>query len=81
MVDVYVEYRDVRGNIQKELIEIKPEAQSRAAPVKTPKKRRDVYEREVATWVVNNAKWEAARKYAQERGIWFRVITEKNIFR
>lgn len=80
IVDVYVEYMNANGEMQKELLEIKPSAQC-SKPVKTARKRKDVYEQEVGTWVVNNAKWEAARNYAKERGVWFRVITEKDIFR
>jgi hypothetical protein len=80
IVDVYVEYTDADGTVQKEMIEIKPSAQC-SQPKKTNRKRQDVYEQEVNAWVVNSAKWTAAQKYAKDRGIWFRVITEKDIFR
>ena len=31
-------------------------------------------------WVVNQAKWEAARAWCKQKGIFFRVITENDIF-
>ena len=33
-----------------------------------------------AAWIVNQAKWEAARAYCQQKGIYFRIVTEKDIF-
>lgn len=80
IVDIYVKYQTRTGEIIEELIEIKPYAQT-IPPVKTPRKRQDVYEEEVRTFAVNQAKWEAAGKFASERGWRFRKLTEHQIFK
>lgn len=78
IVDVYIKFKDKHGEIREELIEIKPSAQFK--PPKKGRKRQDVYEREIATYLVNCAKWEAAQHYAKKRNMNFRVVTEKSIF-
>lgn len=78
IVDVYIKYKDRDGKVREELVEIKPSAQVK--PPKKGKKRPDVYERELATYITNCAKWEAAMKFADSRGWGFRVITENSIF-
>jgi hypothetical protein len=79
IVDIYIKYKDKAGNIHEELIEIKPKAQCK--PPTKGRKRKDVYEQEVLTWMVNQAKWEEASKYADQRGMKFRILTEDSIFR
>lgn len=79
IVDVYLEYLDKEGNLQKDLVEIKPYNQT--LPPKRGKKRKDVYDHEVLTWIQNNCKWKEAQKYASERGWNFRIITENSIFK
>ena len=34
---------------------------------------------EQKTWVVNQAKWEAAEKWAKKKGIEFKILTEKEL--
>jgi hypothetical protein len=75
--DAYIEYVDKNGNLIKELIEIKPEKQSRLSKAKKSTTR--MFENAVA--VVNFAKWEAAEKWCSQRGIKFSVITEKTLHR
>ena len=79
MVDVYIKYRDKNGNIHEELIEIKPSAQTKKP--KKGRKRKDVFENEVLTWIQNNNKWEAAQDYAKQRNMKFRIVTEQSIFK
>ena len=57
-------------------VEIKPDSQTRP-PKKSKNTKR--YLREVSTWLVNEAKWEAAKIYAEKRGGKFITITEKDI--
>lgn len=76
-VDFYVE-RKVDDKIIKQLIEIKPSHQLKA-PVQTPRKRRKTFLNEVATFAVNQAKWEAATKFAESRGWVFEVWTEREL--
>lgn len=93
--EVYVPYRDpVTGDVkryypdfltkakQKEggekvyLIEVKPDKETRP-PRKGKKASSNKYA--TLTYMRNQAKWEAAKKYAESRGWQFLVITEKNM--
>lgn len=80
MVDIFIEVEDREGNRKTYLVEIKPAAQTKP-PVKTARKRQDVYEKEVETFTTNVLKWEAAKKFCQERGWDFMILTEHQIFK
>ena len=56
------------------LAEIKPEKFTRP-PV--PRRKSKSYIEECCMWLVNEAKWEAAIKYSNERGWKFIIMTEK----
>lgn len=77
-MDFYIEYKNRSGKIIKEIIEVKPSSQT-----KPPRKKRsgksNLYEQ--VTYAVNIAKWQAATKWAKKRGIKFRIMTEKELFR
>jgi hypothetical protein len=75
--DFFVKYITKENKIEETLIEIKPESQTVEPKVKKKKTRQ--YLTEVATWLVNNAKWNAAKSYCNQRGIVFKIITEKDI--
>lgn len=79
IVDLYVEFVDRHGVMHKELIEIKPYAQTQK-PVKKSKSK-NTFIQESLTFQNNQEKWEAATKYAKERGWVFRILTEKQIFK
>jgi hypothetical protein len=74
--DAYIEVKSPTG-VKKFLIEIKPKQQ--CAPPKSRRKTRR-YLSEVTTFVTNQAKWDAATKYANERGWVFLVLTEDHLF-
>lgn len=74
--DYYVEYINNAGQLIKEIIEVKPLSQTKA-PRSNHKHK--LYEQ--LTFAVNVAKWEAAQSFCRQRGIKFRIITEKSIFR
>lgn len=79
-MDIILTYEDKNGEQHTELIEIKPMAQC-VPPKKGGGKRAEItYARAQATWLVNQAKWQAAEKYARARGWVFRIVTEKSIF-
>jgi len=63
------------------LVEIKPKAQT--LPPKKPKKitpKSELsYKKAIETYLINQAKWQAAEEYAKERGMKFIIITEKEI--
>lgn len=77
-VDFIIQYKTRSGEIKTSLVEIKPKTQTQA-PVKG-KKRNKTYINEVITYTTNQAKWKAATKYAMERGMDFKVLTEEHLF-
>jgi len=70
--DVIVYYKHQDGSVRKEIVEIKPYSQT----VPTPR----MSDRDKQALIVNEAKWEAATKFANAMGAKFRVITEKTMF-
>ncbi len=77
-VDFYIKIKDKDGNITKYLIEIKPEKFTKE-PVK-PKRKSKSYVAEVIQYLTNESKWEAARRYCDERDMKFLILTEKHLF-
>ena len=71
--DFLVIYQDKEGNIQKELLEVKPLKESIAEKAKT--------DRDKMALAVNIAKWKAAELFARQNGMKFRVITEQSLFK
>lgn len=71
--DFLIQYTDARGKQHAELIEVKPENQMKLQEVGRDKFRQ-------AQYVQNMAKWSAARDWCKRKKIFFRVITEKDIF-
>lgn len=71
--DFFINYIDANGKTHAELIEVKPENH-------TLKEKTGSSKRNQAHWVLNQAKWEAARAWCRQSNITFRVITEKDIF-
>lgn len=71
--DFLVAFTDAKGKSRVELIEVKPENQSRRD--KLGKSRVNQ-----AHWIVNQAKWEAAAHWSKSKGIFFRVVNEGEIF-
>ena len=65
--------------IKKYLIEIKPSRQTKPPTTKYRKKAHLIYEQK--QWVINNCKWDAARKFAKQKGFIFKIITEKDLSR
>lgn len=76
--DFVIKYKDKNGGIHIELIEIKPYKQT-IKPVPKQGKKKSTLLQESKTYAVNCAKWEAAMKYCEKKGIKFRIITEKDI--
>lgn len=74
--DYYVEYRDKNGSIKREILEVKPLAQT-----KRPRANSKHVLYEELTHAINIAKWQACQAWCTERGIMFRIITEKSIFK
>lgn len=77
--DFYMKFLNSKGEIKEMIIEVKPAAQTKE-PSKSTKKPTKKYITEVATWGVNQAKWNAAKEYCKTRGWEFQVLTEAELF-
>ena len=71
--DFFIVYSDQKGKQRVELIEVKPANQ-------TTKEKLGRSRHNQAAWVVNQVKWEAARAWCRQKKIFFRVVTETDIF-
>jgi len=74
-VDVWIRFKAADGSIKMKLVEIKPAKETRM-PANRKSKR---FPLELETYVKNQAKWEAAKKFAEERGAEFIVLTENEL--
>lgn len=70
--DFIVTYRGPNDTLRAELIEIKPKKQSIIED--------KMKDRDRAIVAINYAKWDAAQKWAKSNGLYFRIITEDQIF-
>ena len=77
--DFLVRLRQSNGGDKTFLIEVKPLKQTR--PPKNPetKAQQRRYLKEMASFAINHAKWEAAKKWCSLRGADFLVLTEVEI--
>lgn len=75
--DLYVEYYNKKGSIIRELIEIKPFKQ--LSPSKARKRTTKLVEN--YTYMINEAKWNAAKDWCRQRNIRFTFMSEKDIFK
>jgi hypothetical protein len=64
---------DVSGKKHNELIEVKPSNQALKEKVGKSKYNQ-------AHYVINQAKWGAARAWCKQKGVIFRIVTEQDIF-
>lgn len=77
--DFWLRIKDPQGKVHEILAEVKPFQQ--CSPPPRPPKITKRYIRELSTFAVNNAKWEAAKSYANTKGMLFEILTEKDIFK
>lgn len=81
-IDFVVLIRQLNGNIQKFAVEIKPYSQTK--PPKVSSKRQVLTEslkKKMDTYIINQAKWEAAKKFCFQNGMSFIVLTEKELLK
>jgi hypothetical protein len=78
-VDFFVRTKSADGSLQSMLVEIKPKKQT-VEPIMEGKKATKGNIETVRNWIVNTAKWEAAREYCADRKWIFRILTEEDIF-
>lgn len=72
----FVDFRIILSTGKTYLIEIKPAIQT--MPPKGTRKTKRLLQ-ETATFLVNQAKWEAAERFAKSRGWEFKVLTEYDL--
>jgi hypothetical protein len=76
-VDFIARVKKENGKEKTIMIEVKPFSQT-----KEPKKQASPskkYLKEVFTWGINSAKWDAAKNYCENRGWDFEIFTEKEL--
>ena len=71
--DFFIVYIDKKGKQKVELIEVKPANQSFHERVGKSRQNQSAF-------VVNQAKWSAANAWCKQKGIFFRIVTEDDIF-
>lgn len=76
--DLWIEYKDKHGQIVREIIEIKP--QSQIEPPKKAGKNKKQQLQEQVTYAINCAKWQYAKKFCDQHGLHFRVLSEQQLF-
>jgi hypothetical protein len=76
-VDFYIKIKDKNGELNKYLIEIKPERFTK--PPDINKKKTKNFINEVFQYGVNEAKWKAAFEFCQDRNMKFMILTEKDL--
>lgn len=76
-VDNFIVFKDNEGNKKKFLIEIKPSKQVAKPDNSNPNRRGLLYEQK--TWIINQAKWDSARKWAKDKNCEFLILTEREL--
>lgn len=71
--DFFIQYVDKNGKKHAEVVEVKPANQT----IKERVGRNKVNQ---AHFIKNMAKWEAARAWCKQQGLYFRIVSENDIF-
>ena len=75
--DFIIKVKEQTGQIKTYVVEVKPKKQT--IEPKVPKRKTKSYLYEMKTYVVNQAKWKAAKEFCDDRLIEFKVITEDHL--
>lgn len=75
--DFLVQIKDANQKIKTYIVEIKPQKQC-MKPEKRNKSNK-TYLTEMNQWIINNKKWEAAKKFAVINNWEFKILTEKSL--
>lgn len=73
--DLWVKFKNSKGQVTEQIIEIKPSNQTRKSRARSEKKRNQ----QNLVLETNKAKWHYAQKWCSERNIDFRVLTEHSL--
>lgn len=79
-VDFWVKVESSDGKFKIYLIEVKPKSQTKQPD--PPKTKRTSKSKiiEMRNWIINNAKWAAAKSLCEDKGWEFKILTEDNLF-
>lgn len=80
-VDFYAKML-INGVEKRYIIEVKPSSQYKFRPIfegRRTQKKLERYKNDLEVWVINNAKFKYAMKFAEERGMEFKIIDESNL--
>jgi len=77
--DFWVKYKNKKGEILQDLIEVKPEKQTKQPTTVGKSKKTQIYE--TLTWAVNCAKWRAAKDFCNKYNMKWKILTERQIFK
>lgn len=77
--DFWVKYKNKKGEIIQEIIEVKPEKETKPPTTKGKSKKTQLYE--ALTWSINKSKWKYAKIFCEKHNIKFKIITERKIFK
>ena len=77
-VDMVAEIKMKDNTTKKILVEVKPEKQT-TSPIITNKKSQKTIIYEKYTYALNCAKWDAAQRWAKNKGYIFFILTEKHL--
>ena len=78
-IDFVIVTKDLQDKYKVTLIEVKPYAQTKV-PRKTERKAEKTYMTEGITYLVNQAKWQSAQEYCDQKKYQFLILTENEIF-
>jgi hypothetical protein len=76
--DFIVEVKNKKGEIETIMIEVKPLKHTKVP--KKPKRMTQRFINEANTYLINQAKWEAASIVCENKGWKFKILTEKEIY-
>lgn len=77
--DFWVKYKNKNGKTIQELIEVKPEKQTKQPTTVGKKKKTQLYE--AINWAINKAKWKQAKLFCDKYNMTWRILTEREIFK
>jgi hypothetical protein len=69
--DFLIQFKNSSG-VHNWMVEVKPKKQTYL--------KENASKKEKAIWIMNSAKWQAAKKYCDSHNIVFKILTEKDLF-
>lgn len=76
-MDFWIRAKTESGGIKDYLIEVKPKKYTQ--PPQQRKRKTKKYVEEIAQYKINEAKWNAAQEYAENKGMEFKILTEDHL--